>query len=61
MSDTDPVTDSPTVRDRLLAAGLSEERIDWWLSLEPGAVRVDGQPVVDGDQPAPAPARITLH
>lgn len=57
------MTDSstPTVRARLLAAGLSEQRIDEWLAKEPGSLRVDGEPCTDGDQVAPPPARITLH
>jgi hypothetical protein len=47
-----------TVFDRLLAAGLSEERIQWHLSA--GTVRVDGQVVTDPDAPAPRPSRIVL-
>jgi hypothetical protein len=53
----DPVTDErpemPTVFDRLVAAGLSQERIEQHLTA--GRVRVDGELVTDQDRPAPAP------
>jgi hypothetical protein len=55
------VTDEQTVssvRDRLTAAGLSDERIEQHRAA--GRVRVDGEPVDDLDQPAPLPARIVL-
>jgi hypothetical protein len=53
----DPVTDErpeiPTVFDRLVAAGLSQERIEQHLTA--GRVRVDGELVTDQDRPAPRP------
>jgi hypothetical protein len=58
----DPVTDEradvPTVFDRLVAAGLSQERIEQHLA--GGRVRVDGELVTDLYRPAPPPARIVL-
>ena len=58
----DPVVDErpeiPTVFDRLLAAGLSQERIEQHLTA--GRVRVDGELVTDPDRPAPPPARVVL-
>ena len=57
-----PVTDErpeiPTVFDRLVGAGLSQERIEQHLAA--GRVRVDGEPVTDPDRPAPPPARVVL-
>jgi hypothetical protein len=57
----DPVTDErpeiPTVFDRLVGAGLSQERIEQHLA---GRVRVDGEPVTDPDRTAPPPARVVL-
>ena len=50
--------DTPTVRDRLTAAGLSEERIQ--LHLQAGRIRCDGDTVTDLDQPAPPPARVVI-
>jgi hypothetical protein len=46
---------TPTVHDRLRAAGISEERIQQ--HLRGGLIRLDGQVVTDLDQPAPPPAR----
>ena len=58
----DPVTDErpeiPTVIDRLVAAGLLQERIEQQLTA--GRVRVDGELVTDPDRPAPPPARVVL-
>ena len=58
----DPVTNEhphvPTAFDRLVTAGLSEERIE--LHLAAGRVRVDGELVTDLDRPAPPPARVVL-
>jgi hypothetical protein len=53
------VTDNPaptTVRDRLIAAGLSDERIEQHMTA--GRVRVDGELVTDLDAPAPAGTRV---
>jgi hypothetical protein len=47
-----------TVRDRLLEAGLSIERI--CEHLRAGRIRVDGQTVTDLDHPVPAGGRIVL-
>ena len=44
--------------DRMLAAGLSAERIE--LHLAAGRVRVDGQRVIDSNHPAAKPAVITI-
>ena len=53
------VTDNPaptTVRDRLIAAGLSDERTRQHMTA--GRVRVDGELVTDLDVPAPAGTRV---
>jgi hypothetical protein len=47
-----------TLLDRLQAAGLSDERIQW--HLDAGTVRLDGEVVTDPTTPAPRPARIVL-
>ena len=47
-----------TVRDRLTAAGLSDERIEEHIST--GRVRVDGELVTDLDAPAPAGTRVVI-
>ncbi len=57
------VTDEPapptaTVRDRLTAAGLSDERIDQHMAA--GRVRVDGELVNDLDTPAPTGTRVVV-
>lgn len=57
------VTDEPaqttlTVRDRLAAAGLSDERIDEHMTA--GRVRVDGELVTDLDTPAAAGTRVVI-
>ena len=57
------MTDEPaptplTVRDRLSAAGLSDERIEQHMTA--GRVRVDGELVTDLDTPAPPPARVVV-
>jgi len=49
--------DSPTVADRMRAAGLSDERIVEHAAA--GRVRLDGQPA-DLDAPAPAGTRVNL-
>ena len=58
----DAVTDDEpaptTVRDRLTAAGLSDERIAE--HLQAGRVRVDGELVTDLDTPAPAGTRVVV-
>jgi hypothetical protein len=48
-----------TVLDRLLAAGISEDRAPAHLAA--GTVRVDGQTVTDPQTPAPRPCRIVLR
>lgn len=50
--------DIPTVHDRLIAAGLSQERIAWHLGA--GRVELDGEVVTDPNQPAPRPKRLTI-
>ena len=57
VTDDDPTT-AATVRDRLTAAGLSDERIEQHLSA--GRVRVDGELVTDPDVAAPAGTRIVI-
>ena len=58
----DGVTDDEpaptTVRDRLTAAGLSDERIEQHMTA--GRVRVDGELVTDLDAPAPAGTRVVV-
>ena len=58
----DAVTDDEptptTVRDRLTAAGLSDERIEQHMS--PERVRVDGELVTDLDAPAPVGTRVVI-
>jgi hypothetical protein len=46
------------VRDRLTAAGLSDERIEEHLTA--GRLRVDGELVTDLDTPAPAGTRVVV-
>jgi hypothetical protein len=56
------MTDEPAplcARDRLITAGLSEQRIEQHLAA--GRVRVDGELLQDLDQPAPPPARVVLN
>jgi hypothetical protein len=48
-----------TVFDRLARAGLSLERIEWWLAS--GGVRVDGETVSDPHAPADPPVRLLLQ
>lgn len=45
--------------DRLARAGLSPDRITWWL--EQGGVLVDGEVVTDPAAPAQPPARVVLR
>jgi hypothetical protein len=47
-----------TVRDRLTAAGLSDERIAEHMTA--GRVRVDGELVTDLDAPAPVGTRVVV-
>lgn len=47
-----------TVRERLAAAGLSEQRVA--MHLENKVLQVDCQTVTDLDQPAPAGSRIII-
>jgi hypothetical protein len=56
VTDDEPIP--TTVRDRLTAAGLSDDRITEHVTA--GRVRVDGELVEDLDQAAPSPARIVL-
>jgi hypothetical protein len=46
------------VRDRLNAAGLSDERIAQHMTA--GRVRVDGEPVTDLATPAPTGTRVVI-
>jgi hypothetical protein len=55
---TDEHPEIPTVFDRLVAAGLSQERIERHLTA--GRVHVDGELVTDPYRPAPPPARVVL-
>ena len=55
---SDESTDTITVVDRLLAAGLSLERAED--HLRSGRVELDGELVTDPDRPAPPPARLVL-
>ena len=48
-----------TVLDRLVAAGISEDRARSWIA--GGGTRVDGEPVTDATYPAAPPARVTMH
>lgn len=48
-----------TVFDRLTRAGLSTQRIEWWLAQ--GGVRLDGEAVTDPAAPADPPARLVLQ
>jgi hypothetical protein len=58
----DPVTDErpkiPTVLDRLVAAGLSQERSEQHLTQ--GGCGFNGELVTDPYRPAPPPARVVL-
>ena len=47
-----------TVCDRLIAVGLSDERIEVHMTAE--RVRVDGEPVIDLDAPAPTGTRVVV-
>ena len=55
---TDDESTPTTVRDRLIAAGLSDERIEQHMTA--GRVRVDGELVTDLDTPAPAGTRVVI-
>jgi hypothetical protein len=52
------VTAQPTVRSRLQASGIGDERIA--LHHAAGRLRLDGEPVTDLDQPAPPPTRVVI-
>ena len=56
MTDDEPAP--TTVCDRLIAAGLSDERIEEHMTAE--RVRVDGEPVTDLDAPAPTGTRVVV-
>jgi hypothetical protein len=56
MTNDEPVP--TTVRDRLTAAGLSDERIEEHMTA--GRVRVDGELVTDPDTPAPVGTRVVI-
>jgi hypothetical protein len=59
VTDEQPGSGDLRVFDRLLAAGLTLERIEEHLAA--GRVRVDGELVTDPDRPAPPPARVVLY
>lgn len=48
----------PTLRQRMRSAGISDEAIDQHHAAH--AIRLNGQPVDDLDQPAPKPATWTI-
>lgn len=47
-----------TVLERLIQAGIEEERARTWITS--GGARVDGEPVTDVEFPAPPPHRVVL-
>ncbi|WP_158703337.1 hypothetical protein [Pseudonocardia dioxanivorans] len=49
---------APTVRDRAVGAGIPEERLTGYV--ERGQLLLDGEPVVDLDQAAPAGTRLII-
>lgn len=51
-------TTTPTVLDRLIAAGLSQQRIEGHLGA--GRIELDGNVVTDPNQPAPHGTRLTV-
>ncbi len=55
---TDDESISTTVRDRLTAAGLSDERIEQHMTA--GRVRIDGELVANLDAPAAAGSRVVI-
>jgi len=55
---TDDEPTPTTVRDRLTAAGLSDERIEQHMTA--GRVRVDGELVTDLDAAAPVGTRVVV-
>jgi hypothetical protein len=59
VGDAQDLAQSMTVFDRLARAGLSLERIEWWLAS--GGVRVDGETVSDPHAPADPPVRLLLQ
>jgi hypothetical protein len=59
VTDEQPEPGDTRVHGRLLAPGLSPERIEQ--HLEAGRVYVDGERVTDLDQTAPLPARIVIQ
>ncbi len=54
---TEPET-TPTVRDRMLTAGIPEERIN--MHLAAGRIRLDGERVDDLTLAAAPPSRVTV-
>ena len=53
------MSDSDTVLDRMVAAGINAERAEGLIRA--GAITLDGEPVTDPDAPAPWPSRITAR
>ena len=49
----------PTVLDRLVGAGISEERARAWITS--GGARVNGEVVDDPSSAAPPPSSVVLH
>ncbi|MFC5142023.1 hypothetical protein ACFPK1_27580 [Actinomycetospora rhizophila] len=48
-----------TLLERLVRAGIEEERARTWI--HSGGARVDGEPVIDVDCPAEPPRRVVLY
>jgi hypothetical protein len=53
-----PALDTPTLFDRLVAAGLSQKHAEWHLGT--GRVELDGQIVTDPCRPAPRGTRVVI-
>jgi hypothetical protein len=51
-------SETPTVFDRLIAAGISQQRAEWYLGA--GRIELDGEVVTDPYQPAPRPSRLVI-
>ena len=52
------MTNPPTVLDRLIAAGIADDRARAHLAA--GLVRVDGEVADEGRPPAPPPSRVVI-